>query len=359
MKVKVGKDELIVPKVLRNAEITDIELKLIGLGEIGARIVGDDNDVQKKIKRMWCAWLGKENPQDVDEATEHDFGIVVFTYNYNLGRKSIFDDCNSLLDRNNVLDMEIMEGRKRKRSFSDPGDVSESLSHQYESSGEDSLTSNSPLTDTASDQGMDTRKLVPSKSLRRALRQKQQLAADKVCDICQNKMLLGKDVAALLNLKTGRLVCSSRNVNGAFHVFHLSCLVHWILLCEFEIQTKQAITPKEVTEPKRKPRGKPKKKRNGIETRVDQDRITSAFCPECQGTGLDIKGVDQLEKPRFLLSEMFNHKIQLSDARKAWIKSPEILPNCSIGFHFPSPSEETLEETVQSQKLLRFYRAGA
>lgn len=38
--------------------------------------------------------------------------------------------------------------------------------------------------------------------------------------------------------------------------------------------------------------------------------------------------------------QMFNFKLKVSDARKAWIKSPEALDNCSIGFCFPHNSEE-------------------
>lgn len=40
---------------------------------------------------------------------------------------------------------------------------------------------------------------------------------------------------------------------------------------------------------------------------------------------------------------MFKYKIKVSDARRAWMKSPEVLENCSTGFHFPSPAEETIQ----------------
>lgn len=37
---------------------------------------------------------------------------------------------------------------------------------------------------------------------------------------------------------------------------------------------------------------------------------------------------------------MFKFKIKACDARRDWIKSPEVLQNCSTGFHFPSQYEE-------------------
>ena len=41
--------------------------------------------------------------------------------------------------------------------------------------------------------------------------------------------------------------------------------------------------------------------------------------------------------------QMFKFKIKACDARRDWIKSPEVLKNCSTGFHFPSQSEEIFE----------------
>ncbi|GJR91350.1 probable histone H2A variant 1 [Tanacetum coccineum] len=29
----------------------------------------------------------------------------------------------------------------------------------------------------------------------------------------------------------------------AFHVFHILCLIHWILLCDYEVHTKQLVAP--------------------------------------------------------------------------------------------------------------------
>lgn len=52
---------------------------------------------------------------------------------------------------------------------------------------------------------------------------------------------------------------------------------------------------------------------------------------------------------------MFKLKIRVSDARRAWMKSPEVLENCSVGFHFPSDKEDKVNEKVLPLKWLHFY----
>ncbi|ONI17073.1 hypothetical protein PRUPE_3G136600 [Prunus persica] len=141
----------------------------------------------------------------------------------------------------------------------------------------------------------------------------------------------------------------------AFHVFHTSCLIHWILLCEVEIANQSANS-----KVRRRSRRKNAAKCNGQDGQMKalSTQIHSVFCQECQGTGAIIDG-DDLEKPNLPLSQMFKYKIKVSDARRAWMKSPEMLVNCSTGFHFPSQYEEGIQvsEKVKPLKLLHFYRA--
>lgn len=56
---------------------------------------------------------------------------------------------------------------------------------------------------------------------------------------------------------------------------------------------------------------------------------------------------------------MFKYKLKVIDARKAWMKSPEVLENCSTGFYFPCQSGEItqvcfslLQETFLIEILL-------
>jgi hypothetical protein len=75
----------------------------------------------------------------------------------------------------------------------------------------------------------------------------------------------------------------------AFHLFHASCLVHWILLCEYEMLTDRLNNPK--GHRGRKPKAGQK------------NQMLSVLCPECQGTGIHVQGEDY-EKPRISLSEV-------------------------------------------------------
>lgn len=86
----------------------------------------------------------------------------------------------------------------------------------------------------------------------------------------------------------------------AFHVFHTSCLIHWILLCEVEIANQS--TSSKV---RRRSRRKTAAKCNGQDGQMKalSTQIYSVFCPECQGTGAIIDG-DDLEKPNLPLSQV-------------------------------------------------------
>ncbi|KAJ7948301.1 Acyl-[acyl-carrier-protein]--UDP-N-acetylglucosamine O-acyltransferase [Quillaja saponaria] len=352
----------VIPGLLIGDKVADVKVRGIGLGKISARFF-DKDEVLNGIIRIWCEWLGKPGSGQEDddvEVPEHDFAVVIFSYNCDLGRKGLLDNVKSLLPSTTTAESENGGGSslKRKKSFSDPEDISESLSNQYDSSGEDSSASNGTTSKLILDQ-YDNQLLhagfISNKAIRKELRRQQRVAAEKMCDICQHKMLPGKDVATLLNLKTGRLACSSRNRTGSFHVFHISCLIHWILLREFDTITNHLVPPKATRRVKRKIGARFGGIRDG-EMKALRNEKKSVFCPECQGTGLSTEE-DELENTCFHLSELFRFKIKMSDARRAWMKNPEVLENCSTGFHFPLQAEEIVQENVKPLKLLHFYQA--
>ncbi|XP_022738550.1 uncharacterized protein LOC111291171 isoform X2 [Durio zibethinus] len=305
-----GDSGLVIPGVLIKDEVSDLKVNFTGFGKISARFSEKDG-VSNEIRRIWCEWLGKEAPRNDDKlkVPKHDFAVVTFVYNCDLGRKGLLDDVKSLLTYGSPMELDNGEAasKKRKKSSSDPEDTSESLSNQYDSSGEYSSASNSASSrlelDRYDDQLMLTR-FISSKALRRELRQQQRIAAERMCDICQQKMLPEKDVATLMNLSTGQLACSSRNVNGAFHVFHTSCLIHWILLCDLESIENHSVNPKVKRRSWRKNGVKCNERGKDGETKATGTLISSVFCPECQGTGIEVEG-DELEKPDVSLSQVF------------------------------------------------------
>ncbi|OAY35314.1 uncharacterized protein LOC110628168 [Manihot esculenta] len=359
-----GTCDLVIPGVVVKDEISDLKARFIGSGRIAARFCEKDNNTSE-ICRIWCEWLGEDSPvyEDMVKVSDHEFAVVIFAYNYDLGRKGLLDDVKLLLSSSPTLELDNGEGtnRKRKKSFSDPEDASESSSNHYYSSGEESSASNGGSSRLLLNQYYDHLRhsmFISNKTIRRELRRQHRIAAERMCDICQQKMLPEKDVATLINMKTGKLACSSRNANGAFHVFHISCVIHWILLCEYEMAKYQSVSPKGRGRSKRKNGAKSNMAGKNGKVKALKSQIDSVFCPECQGTGVKNEE-DEREMPKIPLSEMFKYKIKVSDGRRAWMKSPEELQNCSTGFHFPSQLEESVQEKVLPLKLLHFYRAYA
>ncbi|CAL0323644.1 unnamed protein product [Lupinus luteus] len=344
---------MIVPGVLIEDESVDLKVREVGLGKIAARFfkVGDTFD---GIRRVWCEWLGNENngQQDCAGVQDHDFGVVIFSYNYALGRIGLLADVKLLLQSASMSEPENAgdSGPKRKTPLSDLEDSSDSLSTQSDSYVESSSSSNKATS------GLTLTRIISMKSERKELRRKHRLAAEKMCNICQQKMLTGKDVAAFLNLKTRKIACNSRNGSRAFHVFHVSCVIHWILLCEFHIITDRLVLPKVRQGPKKKIVRNGNQTRNGNDMEAAEAHIKSVFCPECSGSGIVVDG-GRRELKDLTISKIFKLKIKSCDGRKEWIKSPEVLQNCSIGFHFPPQSEDIVQEKVEPIRLLHFYRA--
>ncbi|KZV45575.1 hypothetical protein F511_27185 [Dorcoceras hygrometricum] len=351
--------ELVIPSVLQKDEVSNLVVRHMGVGRIGARFSKKDV-VSDEIRKIWCEWLGNKelSCEDIGSVPDHDFSVVTFAYNYNLGRKGLLDEFRKFLPSSPHSEAEYSSGSrgKKRKSFSDSVD----MSNQSDSSGEEwqsSNHSNMKMILYGNDDQQVPSRVLSRKIMRKQMREQEVIAAERSCDLCQQRMLPDKDVAALLNRKTGKFVCSSRNLTGAFHVFHISCLLHWVLLCEVEIYSKKSVTPKLKRRSRRKVKGGTGVgKRENCETQETRKQIYSVFCPECQGTGIEIDK-EELEKPTISLFEIFTYKIKLCDAHKAWMKDPEVLQNCSIGFHFPADFDAAYQENVATLKLLHFYRA--
>lgn len=220
--------ELVIPAVLQKDEISDLVVRHMGVGLIGARF-SEKEGSPKEIHKIWCEWLGNKgfNNEDIAMAPEHDFAVVTFAYNYNLGRKGLVDGFRYLLPSSPHSETEESgcSRRKKRKSFSDPEDISEALSNQYYSSGEESQSSNnssSKMLMSGNDDQLVHSRILSSKTMRKQLRNQQRIASERSCDICQQKMLPSKDVAALLNRRTGKLACSSRNLTGVGYYLQLS-----------------------------------------------------------------------------------------------------------------------------------------
>ncbi|KAM0915523.1 hypothetical protein ACQ4PT_010788 [Festuca glaucescens] len=335
--------QLVIPSVLVKDVVLNLPARLLGHGNIAYKIA-EASDGRKKVSKIWCAWGGPEVPHDGSEGCniyeQSGFAVVNFSYAYELGRKWPSDDQDLSISAGSffVIDDAGHRGKRRKKSFSDQEASSE------ESNGQTNGTSQAIVAGSSKGTSCNLEvSPLSSKSMRRELRKQKRLAAEKVCDICGRAMLPGKDVATLLNCSTGNLACSSRNSSGAFHLFHTSCLLHWTILCQYEVLADQIAK-------------KGKSKRGRKAKTAPKSKIESILCPECQGTGIHVEG-EQLEKPTISLSEMFRYKLKSIEAHKAWMKSPEVLKNCSTGLHFPSEHLEDSEEQVMPLNALPFFGA--
>ncbi|XP_062200378.1 uncharacterized protein LOC133903050 [Phragmites australis] len=328
---------LVIPGVLLKDTVLNLPVHLLGYGNIAYRIC-EVSQSCKKISKIWCAWVGQEGSVGWNTYEQSGFAIVNFSYTSDLGRKWSCDDQDLPISAGSffVIDDAGHRGKRRKKSFSDQEASSEESNGQSSSphGNSQAIVASSP-TGTSNNLQVD---LLSSKSMRRELRKQKRIAAEKVCDICGRPMLPGKDVATLLNCNTGNLACSSRNLSGAYHLFHTSCLLHWTILCQYEMLTDQ-IASKGKSNRGRKAKNAPKK-----------SKITTILCPECQGTGIHVEG-DELEKPTVSLSEMFRFKLKAIEAQKAWLKSPEVLENCSTGLHFPAEHVENSEVALEAHTL--------
>eukprot|EP00252_Welwitschia_mirabilis_P013971 TRINITY_DN30978_c0_g1_i1.p1 TRINITY_DN30978_c0_g1~~TRINITY_DN30978_c0_g1_i1.p1 ORF type:complete len:438 (+),score=50.32 TRINITY_DN30978_c0_g1_i1:435-1748(+) len=273
------------------------------------------------VKAVWCYWMGQtqNRPSSQENSVpvpvcDCDYGILTFRYTHTLGRGAM-DTSPSLMD--------IDEIRKRKKRRGRPPRLSLHPFLQSSSSIEKSQTqsqSDSEIGVSVSNKGI----------MRKGL--------DRLCFICHQQMLPGKDVAALLNIKTGLIACSSRNRRGAFHVFHTSCLIDWVLLCETKIwlsRSKRSRRSSRLSE-----KSSRAQKANG-----------SIFCPECQGTGVKTR-CSKLEVPRYKLAQVFEWILELIQSRKSWIDHPEQLKQCATGLLF-SPSDN--QGSILSLFILHFY----
>ncbi|XP_050206550.1 uncharacterized protein LOC126656107 [Mercurialis annua] len=338
--------DLVIQDILIRDDLSDLNARFMGFGQIAARFIETDGNLSE-ISRIWCEWLGESVPENKEKdkvkVVDHEFAVITFAYICNLGRPGLIDDDDDtklLLPSGPAQECHKEEGnnRKRKKSSPDPENIS------------------GPPTRLMLDR--HDHQLLPStsksrKNARRELRRQARIAAERICDICQQKILLEKDVATLVNMKTGQLACIGRNSYGQFHVFHTSCLILWILLSEYEMAKIQPVSAKERKKSRRKNGTKSTEAGKG---KLFNCQIGSVFCPECQGTGAT-REIEARELPTIYLPEMFKYRIKVGEGRRAWMKSPEMVENCSIGFHFPCPSERAVQEKVSPLKLLRFYRA--
>ncbi|KAJ7550268.1 hypothetical protein O6H91_07G091300 [Diphasiastrum complanatum] len=317
-------------------DMSSASLEWVGDGRLFVR--SHFSNSLRHVEAAWLRWCGKEALGAGTVAIEGDseYAIVIIPYSDGLGRSGNKD---ALLPTNLNKDNCLIGSKKwHPESKKSQGSTPQMPGHCNSHSVSD---------------GKDIQRL---RGGLRGWSRKQSKSVDRLCFICRQKMAAGKDVAALLNAKTGEMACGSRNWRGAFHVFHTYCLIDWVALFESKSFSGHVL-------------GSSKKVRRRLRSgkkqvcRQPEDAVTDTckndsviFCPECQGTGIRASGI-QLERPRYRLSQVFDWILELVQARKAWIDHPEEQMESITGLLFLM--EDNLEIcATECRGLVKCYASG-
>ncbi|KAL2650705.1 hypothetical protein R1flu_018833 [Riccia fluitans] len=332
-------------------------LQWIGSGELffSTRSVG----AASVVEASWFCWKGKANPSPEAESQSCQAGgivyaVVMFPYSDMIGRGGNWKPWFGSSQSGETEDLMLLENSKSNSMKVCPSQLalSDAISD---------FTSDAAITDSR--QGVLQVDAVDKKSLfacqdslgsirRRGWKRKKPKLLERLCFICHQRMNMGKDVAALLNLQTKQMVCGSRNKRGVFHVYHSSCLIDWISMYEVKIFSGALDhgieRSRRLSKSRRSAVGHLKKGsiQEGSSSGVDGN----VFCPECQGTGLKVRG-SQLERPRYRLSQVFDWVLELIQARKAWSESPKGLELSQSGLLFC----DELKGAAQSRAVFKVW----
>ena len=217
-------------------------LKWIGSGELFLRTKSTGTLF---VEASWFSWQGMYKSTEMSwngnsNAARMEYAVVVFPYSDGIGRGGDWPS----LDRSQTkatlaaVNKSILNGRKL-RVLKVPGvdGLRRQASREIVVSLETSPCASrhkaplSPLTLTIrtkpselatgevleidgepAEKGFE--KDGPVTTFRKIWKQKQAKNLDRICFICHQKLLASQDVAALVNVKTGQMICGSRNRRG-------------------------------------------------------------------------------------------------------------------------------------------------
>jgi hypothetical protein len=224
----------------------------MGSGQLFLKMLG--NGGAPPVEAAWFCWYGMHRPVEViwqdGSAGRMEYAVVVFPYSDRIGRGG---DWTSLNTSDENLDVSVAGNKGAVDSRSAQLENSEVTASEVTAPREIvvhtqtapsaqldtapcSLTltirtkSGEVLAGDARQEDAEQVKLLISKeepitTYRRGWKRKQAKIADRICFICHQKLLPGKDVAALVNVKSGQMVCGSRNRRGVLLMHYHSLLV--------------------------------------------------------------------------------------------------------------------------------------
>lgn len=221
-------------------------LKWIGSGELFLRTKSTGTPF---VEASWFSWQGMYKSAEMSwngsgNAARMEYAVVVFPYSDGIGRGGDWPSLNRSQTKATLaaVNKSMLNGRKL-RVLKVPGvdGLRRQVSREIVVSSETSpcvprhkaplspltLTIRTKPTELASGEVLEIdgepaekgfEKDGPVTTFRKVWKQKQAKNLDRICFICHQKLLGSQDVAALVNVKTGQMICGSRNRRGVcFH----------------------------------------------------------------------------------------------------------------------------------------------
>lgn len=220
-------------------------LTWIGSGQLFLKT--HSNNGTPLVEAAWFCWQGMHKPVEMSgqegNAGRMEYAVVVFPYSDQIGRGGDWTSLNATNPRDTPAIKDMSPSRRDKlfKKASDPEtkpQVSREIVVYKEtvpSAPPDKAPSALTLTirikpsETISgevlqmDGGPVKHGVIKDEvitTIPKGWKRKQAKNIDRVCFICHQKLLPGKDVAALVNVKSGQMMCGSRNERGViFHPF--------------------------------------------------------------------------------------------------------------------------------------------
>ncbi|XP_024381715.1 uncharacterized protein [Physcomitrium patens] len=339
--------------VVASTTTSTTSLKWIGSGELFLRSKATGSPF---VEASWFSWQGMYKSVERSwngkiNATRMEYALVVFPYSNGIGRGGDWSSL-SLPGTKAILTSENKGLRNgRKPGVKVPGAtmrLSAQVSREFFVSTETSLTPRpkAPLSPLTLTMRTEPSKLVSGEVLeidgepvekgfekegpvtfQKIWKRKQAKNPDRICFICHQRLPPSQDVAALVNVKSGQMICGSRNRRGnlqVFHVFHSACLIEWVAFCEAKTWNASLTMSRKLKRRKtvhlnvQRPAYGVDGGQDWCGTETEFTSETSIFCPECQGTGIKLEG-SHLERPRFRLNQLYEWVMELIESRKAYM----------------------------------------
>lgn len=218
-------------------------LQWIGSGQLSLKT--NSTGSVPVVEASWFTWQGMFKPVELNLHEEYagrmEYAMVVFPYSDRIGRAGDWTSLKVPPDEKGspVVEEKYTSSNAQNSPWQVSREIIVSTAPPFSLSPDKipsplTLTIRTKPSESISDD-MSDMDVEPAKqsAFRRGWKRKLAKNIDRVCFICHQKLLPGKDVAALVNVKSGQMVCGSRNKRGVNSPLTLS--LHTVVDLEIEL----------------------------------------------------------------------------------------------------------------------------